>query len=596
MSSKRRTATVRSARVVARSTHRRGVMAAADIKQVQSLLNAKTTDGLTLALSLLESLGAKRSDYEAVFTDRVVSSIVRDKQVSADTVRRWEQLLVAIVGLPAIVARFSHHAAKAVMQRKGFLDLDTLSRLSVESAHALAVRKEGGRAVYALNLTGLKSLDADVAKALAGFRGALWLDGLESLASDVVRSLATHKGDSISLNGLSMLSDEAAKALASHGGDSLSLDGLQSLCPAVARALARYRGRLLSLEGVKAISDEAAEMLRMRHEGWLCMNGLTSLSSAAAHVFAQSKRFLKLGGVTTLTLKASQALARHKGIVELGVTELQAEVAAALSQFQGRVLNLRELAVVPLQAALLQANRNISLPEKFRPEEAVRTKRSMGNRGRTMARASSLTDDDARALLGRVGILEIPAVTALSDSVAEILGGHKGGSLVLPGVSSLSDAAAESLSRHKGPLHLTGLTSLSDVAAECLGKRTGLLRLDGLVAMSDEAAIRLSNHSGYLSLRGLQSLGDRAANSLSTHKGFMNLGSVSHLSEAAAAALSRHSWGMNLQGVHQLSDSAAEHLCRLRFTTTNARGKEIRVTDAVAKQLKAARVRLRRRA
>jgi hypothetical protein len=588
---------VRAKRPVARSTERGSVLAAADVKRVQSLLKSKTADGLTLALSLLDSLGATKADHEAVFTDRVISSIVRDSKVSSETVQRWEQLLVVIRGFPRLVSDFSKHATKAVKQRKGFLDLATLPKLSIESAKALAARENGGPAVFALHLDGLVSLDADVAIALAGFRGELWLGGLTLLSPEAARGLAAHKGDSISLNGLRTLSDEAAKALALHRGSGLSLEGLQSLSPSVARALAQYKGNQLGLDGVRTLSDEAATVLLMRHTGWLTLNGLTSLSPTAARVFAKSKRFLRFGGLTTLSLKAAQALAMHRGIVELGVKELDAEAAAALAQFKGRGLDLRELASVPPQAlALLQANQDISLPERFRPEEPGRRTRAAENGGRTTAAASSLTDDDARALLGRVGVLEIPLVTTLSDSVAEILSGHKGGSLVLPGVASLSDAAAESLSRHKGPLHLAGLTSLSDVAAEFLGKRTGLLRLDGLSALSDEGAKRLSKHSGYLSLRGLQSLGDRAANSLSAHKGFMNLGSVSHLSEAAAAALSRHSWGMNLQGVHQLSDSAAEHLCRLRFTTTNARGKEIRVTDAVAKQLKAARVRLRRRA
>ena len=586
----------RAKRPVARSEGRGSVLAVADLKKVQSLLKSKTADGLTLALSLLDSLGATKADREAVFTDRVISSIVRDPKLSAEIVQRWEQLLVSIRGFPRLVSCFSKHATKAVRQRKGFLDLATLPRLSSESAKALAARENGGPAVHALHLGGLRSLSADVAKELASFCGSLWLDGLTSLSPETARCLAAHKGGSISLDGLRSLSDEAGRALASHRGDSLSLNGLQVLTPAVARAFAQYKGNQLGLNGVRTLCDEAATALLMKHAGWLTLNGLTSLSLAGARVLAQSKRFLQLGGVTRLSPEAAQALAKHKGILELGVTELEAEVAAALAQFKGRGLQIRELAIAPPQAlASLQANQNISLPDKFRPEESAGKANSAGNRGRTRATASSLTDDDARALLGRVGVLEIPHVKTLSDSVAEILSGHKGGSLILPGVAAISDAAVKSLSQHKGPLHLTGLTALSDAAAGFLGKRTGMLRLDSLVALSDEAAKRLSKHSGYLSLRSVHSLSDRAAHSLSGHKGFIQLESVSSLSEAAAAALCKHSGGIDLQGVQQLSDAAAEHLCRLRFTTTSALGKEIRVTSTVAKQLKAARVRLRRR-
>lgn len=583
-------------RPVARSNERGSVLDISDVKKVQALLKSKTADGLTLALSLLDSLNATSADREAVFTDRVIASIVRDSKVSADTVERWEQLLVSIRRVPALVACFSKNATKAVTQRKGFLDLALLPRLSSESARALAARRDGGPAVFALCLAGVRILDADVAIALAGFRGSLWLDGLTSLSPEAARGLAAHTGGSISLNGLRTLSDEAGKALATHRGDGLSLDGLQVLTPAVASALSHYKGHHLGLDGVRTLADEAATALRMRNTGWLTLNGLTKLSSAAARAFAHSKRFLQLGGVATLTGKAAHALANHRGIVELGVKELDAEAAAALAQYKGRGLELRELVVMPPQSlASLQANEHISLPEKFRPEEPARRTLAAGKRGRTTAAAGSLTDEDALALLGRIGVLEIPHVTTLSDSVAKILSGHKGGSLILPAVTSLSDAAAKSLSRHKGPLHLTGLTVLSDVAAGFLRKRTGMLRLDSLLALSDEAAKSLSKHSGFLSLRGVQSLSDRAAKSLSGHKGSIDFESVSTLSEAAAAALCKHSGGMNLRGVQHLSDSAAEHLCRLRFTTTNALGREIRVTDAVAKQLRAARVRLRRR-
>lgn len=583
-------------RTVARRSARGSVLAASDVKKVQSLLKSRTADGLTLALSLLDSLGATRADREAVFSDRVIASIVREPKVSANTLQWWEQLLVSIRDFPRLVAGFSKHATQAVKQRKGFLDLDTLPRLSIESAMALAAREDGGPAVFALHLGGLESLDAGVARALAGFRGDLRLDGLTSLSPAAARGLAAHKGGIIELDGLGTLTDEAGKALGSHKGSGLSLNGLQGLSPAVARALARYKGLHLWLDGVRTLPDEAAAALLMRHEGWLSLNGLTSLSPAAARVFAQGKRFLQLDGVTKLPPKAADALAKHRGIVQLGVKELDAEAAAALAQFKGCELRLDGLVNVPPQAlASLQSNLNISLPDTLGQQEPARKTRAAGNRGRTTAATSSLTDDDAHALLGRVGVLEIPLLTTLSDSVAEILSGHKGGSLILPGITSLSDAAAKSLSRHKGPLHLTGLTALSNVAAGFLGKRTGMLRLDSVVALSDEAAYCLSKHSGYLSLRSLQSLSDRAAHSLSGHKGFIDLESVSRLSEAAAAALSRHSGGMDLRGVQQLSDSAAEQLCRLRFTTTSAPGKGIRVTEAVAKQLKAARVQLRRR-
>ena len=55
---------------------RAAVLCKADIKKIQGLLKSKTPDGVTLGLSLLDSLGATRADYEAVFKEAVIKSIL----------------------------------------------------------------------------------------------------------------------------------------------------------------------------------------------------------------------------------------------------------------------------------------------------------------------------------------------------------------------------------------------------------------------------------------------------------------------------------------------------------------------------------------
>jgi len=45
------------------------VLTEPEVKKIQGLLKSKTADGLTLGLSLLESLGATTADHEAVFTE-----------------------------------------------------------------------------------------------------------------------------------------------------------------------------------------------------------------------------------------------------------------------------------------------------------------------------------------------------------------------------------------------------------------------------------------------------------------------------------------------------------------------------------------------
>lgn len=63
---------------------RSAALAKPEIKKIQGLLKSKKADGIELGLSLLESLGATRADYEAVFTDTV-------KQAVSPIVNEWLQ-------------------------------------------------------------------------------------------------------------------------------------------------------------------------------------------------------------------------------------------------------------------------------------------------------------------------------------------------------------------------------------------------------------------------------------------------------------------------------------------------------------------------
>ena len=203
--------------------------AAFDVKTIQSLLKSKTADGLKAALSLLDSLGATEAERVAVFTDRVMSSIVCDHEVSADTVQQWEQLIGSMRVFPTLVARFGQHARKAAKQHEGDLSLDGLSTLSAEVAEALARHKDD------LYLGGLTTLSDDAAKALARHKGGLVLNGLTTLSDEAAKALAQHKGW-LDLNGLTTLSDEAAKAVAERKGE-LYLHGLTTLTDDGAKVL-----------------------------------------------------------------------------------------------------------------------------------------------------------------------------------------------------------------------------------------------------------------------------------------------------------------------------------------------------------------------
>ena len=82
-----------------------------------------------------------------------------------------------------------------------------------------------------LPLNGLKSLDPEIAKALAEFKGSLNLSGLTTLDAENAKALAEFKGGGLYLNGLTALDAGAAKALAGSpawNGDLSSIVAIES--------------------------------------------------------------------------------------------------------------------------------------------------------------------------------------------------------------------------------------------------------------------------------------------------------------------------------------------------------------------------------
>ena len=59
----------------------------AEVKKIQGLLKSKTTSGVMLGVSLLESLRATTADYESVFTDTVIRAITWDSQAVLATAK-----------------------------------------------------------------------------------------------------------------------------------------------------------------------------------------------------------------------------------------------------------------------------------------------------------------------------------------------------------------------------------------------------------------------------------------------------------------------------------------------------------------------------
>ena len=104
--------------------------------------------------------------------------------------------------------------------------------------------------------------------------------------------------------------------------DSLDLDKFTDIEETAAEVLAQQRGGYLALHGLKSLSDTAAKALKPLHCN-LGLHGLTSLSNVAAQALAQHIHYIGLNGLKSLSDAAALALAQHKEKIDLeGLTVL----------------------------------------------------------------------------------------------------------------------------------------------------------------------------------------------------------------------------------------------------------------------------------
>ena len=142
-------------------------------------------------------------------------------------------------------------------------DTNTITSLTAEEAKRLVA---GFKGKYQLGLGGLTTLDADVAKALAEYKGdSLFLNGVLTLDTDTAKALAGYKAaqtvGGLSLNGLTTIAPDTAKALADIKVGVLYLNGLITLDAETSKALAAFKGTL-SLTGLQTASFGAVRALR----------------------------------------------------------------------------------------------------------------------------------------------------------------------------------------------------------------------------------------------------------------------------------------------------------------------------------------------
>ena len=245
----------------------------------------------------------------------------------------------------------------------------------------------------------------------------------------------------------------------------------------------------------------------------------------------------------TLTAAVAGELAAKAGGLRLQVTELPADVAAALAASKGTLGFEALTSLSPQAAAALAAHTNvIDLPK-----------------------VASLTPDAAKALAGTTAELALAAVTELPAAVAAELAAHKG--MLAIGVTELSDEAAAALAKHGGQLRLDGLKSLTSLPlAERLGRQEWLF-LNSVTRITPEIAkaicppenrVRFKDHVQlYI---GLTELSPEVAAAIMAGRGHISANSLEAISDEAAAAWAGPFANIRLFGLKKISPAAAAAL------------------------------------
>ena len=260
----------------------------------------------------LTTLSAETAAALAMHTGELSLPKVRD--LPADVAERLAAGRASSLGLG--VRRLSPGAAAALARCRGKLwlyglleldsaalaataELDTsrLTRIASDALHALTQRTDKK---HFLVLSALKTLSAEQAAALAGYRGSLDLDGVQSLAPAVARALAAGRPQAgedpsvgrFSLCGLRPWDPEVIRPLLATRRANLGQRSLSTLTPEQAAALAVASGDLpLELPGIFRLDDPDAVLVARelaRTRGPLALPNLETVSPEALAALAQA--------------------------------------------------------------------------------------------------------------------------------------------------------------------------------------------------------------------------------------------------------------------------------------------------------------------
>ncbi len=325
--------------------------------------------------------------------------------------------------------------------------------------------------------------------------------------------------------------------------------------------------KIYALNEFTTIEDVAAEALA-KHKGHLDLSGLTTLSDAAAESLGKHEGILNLSGLTTVSDFAAEALAKHKGKLDLsGLTSLSAAAAMAL-----------------------RSNREIEFPSKGEAtKKAEEESQDEKEDAAGSALDSELLDPEQLSKISKLLVDKNPDGVALAiqllntleaseEQWLELFNREQCKTLLETGdpqiwirlveaaiprprlYEALLVAAAKCSNGVERAIFVADHPDAMQFVVKILDGE--VLYLDGLTMLSDAAAEALGKYKGYLYLRGLTTLSDAAAEALAKHKGGLYLSGLTTLSDATAKSLAKHEGHLDLSGLTTLSDAAAESLAK----------------------------------
>ncbi len=418
------------------------------------------------------------------------------------------------------VARLSPEEATEVALFSGQVLLDGLVDLTVETAAALSIHRNG-----LIRLGGLLELRHDAAVALGPLPDGLSLPLIKECSLGTLETLCRIQGP-LSLNGFTELTLVEASMLATHR-HSLALNRVSTFTEGALSALLEHQGPL-SLLGLTVPCSPALEKILYQKRGWL--PGSSTRSDGAAEGNSISA---DLSEVTELSTPFAKLLVknRHGGVIGLdSVRTMSDEQLEVLSTFASGDLSLKGLVRLSANGARALSEFKASIyfdPDIQMDEEArllmapyfARFHKWFGGKGLPAVAVQTLVEQ--REVYGeRIHIDDRETLRHYSS---------------FAGLESISVATAELLAKTKTPIIL-GMTSMTEEVAKCFEGYTGVLCLPKLKHTNVEVLRSLGAMTGLLILPSITHLTEQEARALATHKGRLALSGIT------VQDLSRDAW------------------------------------------------------